>query len=168
MRVFKLKMDKIDYLRRYMEGELSPEEKLFVEQQMETSADWAKSYRSLNLQIQGLRQLPRQTPPLRVWDNISRQIQQEPQSPAWYRWFDFNLYRLAPGYSIPAVLVAMLLSWSAWTTMLNDPGYYLISLEDGSVFSTEAENYIALHDLTGEPSLSRETLMAIYTYEWDE
>jgi len=147
-------------LRRFIEGDLSPEEKAKVRDRLLNSEAWRREYERVESLVSTLRRLPSISPPPRVWERIAREIKTLEPEPVWFPWFyRYSGWVKTAGIAC-GILVACLIGMHSpyW-----DPGYKVIEVTDDSNFGLEAEAYIAHHDLSKESPLTRESLVAFYT-----
>lgn len=161
-----------DLLRKYLEGELTPEETETIRHRVETSEAWRTECARVRNYLGHLRALPSFTPPARVWERIAQAADSLPAParavPAWRSWiprFD-NLpswsmaYRLAPILAVMAVTTC----WMENSLNFFEPTYEVLTVDAANGFGAEAETYLAHHDLTGEPVFMKESLIVIYAH----
>lgn len=159
---------RIDMIRRFIDGDLSAENKAGVRRLVQENESWRQDYLRMRAIAQTLKDLPTLTPPDRIWQNIARQIQSAPATPVWLRWWNPDSPWLRPIRVVPVFASVFVLCVSLYLTQQSEPAYQLVALEDSSLFATEADAYIAHHALISEPSVTREGLMAYYTDGWTE
>lgn len=157
-----------DILRQYIQGGLSAERRREILALIQQSAEWNREYLRLKQTIDALQSLPVFAPSDRVWQNIARQIKTEQPKPRWLARLDFDSPWLSPARLAPALATMLVVCWALYSAdTLTDPSYRLVAMDE-SLIAAEADAYVAHHSLVGEPSVTQESLVAIYTYGWTE
>ncbi|MFB3786265.1 MAG: hypothetical protein ACE15F_07840 [bacterium] len=160
-----------EVLRRYLEGDLTPEETESVRRRVETSDAWRAEYTRVKNYLGHLHTLPTFTPPARVWDRIARAAETLPPVPAravpfWRAWIP--RFDMLPAWKVAYRLVPMLAVMAVTTCWMEnsfyEPNYEVVTVDAANGFGAEAETYLAHHDLTGEPVFMKESLFAIYAH----
>ncbi|HXK93037.1 MAG TPA: hypothetical protein PKV38_05075 [bacterium] len=160
-----------EWIRQYLEGELSAEAAEYVRRQLETSEVWRGELARMKNYLDTLHTLPKFPPPAQVWERIAAGlpaplIQPSRRAAAWQKWlprFDFPpawglAFRLVP-------ILAVMAATTCWMeTSFYEPQYEVVTVDAANGFGAEAEIYIAHHDLTGEPVFMKESLIAIYAH----
>lgn len=166
----KLLFDKnpsFDRIIRYLEGDMSGTEKAFVRQRLEESQEWKKEHQKALQFLNRLQKIPLQSPPDRVWDAVLQSVQKTKQKKIWFPWFYSNpVWPLAMRGATAGALV-LLTTICLWISASNP--YRVIVVEDSNGFGTEADSYVVHHDLSREPAIAGETIVAsYYTADWQQ
>lgn len=157
----------IDLLLGYLDGEGTGLQRDAIRSRIEESEAWRQEYDRARRFRQGLRDLPVKNPPKRVWEAVSTAVKSTHQRTVWFPWYYANSLWSTAIRVVPVCLLVFLTVSLIWMEGTKSP-YNVVVMKDSNGFGLEAESYVAHHDLSVEPSLTRETLIAYYTYDWPE
>lgn len=158
----KPKKPNIELILRYIENDVSAQERLYVSQMIQLDSAWKECYETNKDVAQVVSQMPCLEPPARVWANIKLEIRKTTVKPVWQIYMEdfFRPYRVAWA-SACTVLVAGI--WYAQVLM--QPEFQFVDVTDVNGFSQEADTYIANHELIYNEPVTQETLLAFYPVE---
>ncbi|MDX9752589.1 MAG: hypothetical protein RBU29_01425 [bacterium] len=154
-------------LLNYLDGAGTDSERQAIRARIQESETWRREFAQAQHFRQGFCALPNKKPPQRVWAAVAQAIENTPQQTVWFPWFYANTLWTNAVRVLPVFLVVFLTVTYLWMGESKSP-YHVVVMSDSNGFGLEAESYVAHHALSAEPALTRETLVAYYTYNWPE
>ncbi len=150
-----------DLLRRYIENDLSFEERTYVQSQLRTSKEWKHELRKTERYLSVLHNLSYSLPSDRVWKNIEKEVSTiQPRAPRFLWFYTHPRFVKYAGYCFALFFIVVLgLNYPSI-----EPSYTVVTIQDLNRYRTEAETFYTHHELAGESLLTRESLIAYYTY----
>ncbi len=155
-------------LRQYIDGEFTPEEHAEFLEEIKTSPELRLKLERLQFLVNSLQTLPKYTPPSRVWESISQEINTTKPDNIWFPWLHANPAFFQLARALPVIAALLLASVLFWNFTDERPNYRVVSIKNINGYAEEANAYMAHHDLSNEPLATRESLIALYTYENEE
>jgi len=155
-------------LRRYLEGETSPQETEDVASFLRESVLWRREHLRVKNYLAALQKMPLYDPPEKVWRSIAASVETVKPKRVWFPW-----YYAHPNWAFAGRVMSLMLAVTAGLLLLLNtqfmtPGYLVVTADDIKGFGRDAETYAALHDLNGNTPQTTETLVAFYTSGWTE
>lgn len=161
-RFFKNRETSHDLLRRYLEADTSPSESRTIQNRLKESDEFRREREKVERYLSTLRSLPHKKPSAQVWERIQQRIETESPKQVWFPWF-YAQPAWGIAVKIVPVFILFILVIGFGNTLWIDSRYDVILVDEANGFGREAESYVVYHDLAGEPSPLRESLVAFCT-----
>ncbi|MGC9326189.1 MAG: hypothetical protein ACP5I1_01015 [Candidatus Hinthialibacter sp.] len=148
-----------DALRRYLEQDVSEEEREAVHRVLRGSEETHREYMKVSNYLSSLRRLPSWSPPERVWDNIQNRIADMSPRRVRFPWmYAHPAWGWAAKTAPIVLLVVLTLGMGNYQQMEFSSDYVVV--EDMNGFRLEFEQYAAFHELASESAPVRESLLS--------
>lgn len=147
---------------RYIQNDVSTQERQYVTQMIQLDSAWKESYETHRQISQTVSQLPSVEPPPRVWANIKSEIQKTSVKPVWQIYLEdfFRPYKVAWASACTVIIAGV---W--YGQVLMQPEFQFVDVTDVNGFSQEADTYIANHEVIYTEPVTQEKLLAFYPVE---
>lgn len=158
----KLKRPNIELILRYIQDDVSAQERLYVTQMIQLESAWKESYDTHKQMAQVVSQMPTLEPPSRVWAAIKSEIQNTSVKPVWQVYIEdfFRPYQVAWASACTVIIAGL---W--YGQVLMQPEFQFVDVTDVNGFSLEADTYIANHEVLYSEPVTQEILLAFYPVE---